>query len=120
MSDYDTPSANITISGDPTGSPGEHVYYHLDELDEYEDHPELSLRVYTYDDEDREGEHIATLERLKKDFIFAHGTVFPAWVRDEMPLETDVLNALEWCIALYGTVEPDDLEVIKEEIKKYE
>ncbi len=116
MSDEDMPSIEINMDAEHlTPGPGEHVYVHLDEIEEYEHDFGNTPHVYIFDRGRRE-EATEAIQDLRNDYILATGVVFPEWVRDEMPLATEVLNGLEWHIALYGRPEPDDLDAIRREV----
>lgn len=97
------------VSVDP-----EYEFVHLDDIDE----PEVTkqVRIYVYGDEDRDDELAETVKELRRNYVFAFGIVWPAWLRDEMPLETDVLLALEWILAYGEDLTPDRLASVQNEL----
>lgn len=120
MTEYgDIPGVSIDIKSPESVSAGPDIeYVHLDDTDEL-DHTK-KFTVYVYRDEDRYDELAETITEYRHNYVFATGIVWPSWMRDEMPLETDVLLALEWAIALGGKLDPDLLASVQSELRKEE
>ena len=76
--------------------------YHLDDVDReaLEDTTD-SVRIYIWEDEsDRIDEMMGVIDDLRRNFIFATGTVIPTEFRSEEPLSSEDLTGIQWAISL--------------------
>lgn len=92
----------------------ENEYLHLEDRDEWDG---LTVpHFYVFESDDLIDELGETIDELRNEYIFAQGIAFPDWMADEMPLEPAVFETLEWYITLTESLEPEDLEKIRETI----
>ena len=76
--------------------------YHLDDVDRdvLEDTID-SVRIYIWEDEsDRIEEMMDMIGDLRRDYIYATGTVIPTEFRSEKPLSSEGLTGIQWAISL--------------------
>ena len=82
---------------------------HLDEVDPNSfDGGPGRVWIYIWEDEsDRVGEMMDVIDDLRRDYIFATGTVIPTEFRSEEPLSSEDLTGIRWAMAL-GYLDEDD------------
>lgn len=113
MGDYNDFDSPVTIDTSSLSGP-ENEFVHLDDIDE----PDCTklYHIYIYEDEERSDEVAELIADLREEFILARGVVWPSWLRDHMPLDTDVLLALEWILAYGEDLTPDRLASVQNEL----
>lgn len=120
MSDYrKIPDGALAIQSDRESSVFSNpTYVHIDNTGWFEDadtveHP---VHIYLYENEvdDRLDEARQVSRDLKDDYVFTTVVVFPDAVGDYMPLDTAVLNRIEWLVALGHDVDENVVESVIE------
>jgi len=118
MSDESSfPEVEISTTDEILGGP-EHTFVHVDDVDDKDWGPmsdEPHIYMFEHEVDDIEELH-TILDELRLDYIQATGLILPDAFEDEMPLETEVMKALEWCIVLDYEPVPEDIELIREEL----
>lgn len=103
MSDYGTDQfTSIQVETDIVNEWNhEHVYVHVNEVDEPDEYEGMTPHIYCYESERDQYDLPAVISEFRSQFIFAQGVVFPDIIEEFMPdLGVEELNAIEWTMVL--------------------